>query len=41
MVKIKSVKPISRVKETENQLQKKIDLIEDFITNRNRKIKRS
>jgi len=39
-LKLSQVKPISRVKETENQLQKKVSLIEDFIANRNRKIKK-
>ena len=39
-LKLSQVKPINRVKETENQLQKKVSLIEDFIANRNRKIKK-
>ena len=38
-LKLSQVKPINRVKETENQFQKKVSLIEDFIANRNRKIK--
>ena len=39
-LKLSQVKPINRVKETENQFQKKVSLIEDFIANRNRKIKK-
>ena len=39
-LKLSQVKPINRIKDTENQLHKKVNLIEDFIVNRDRKIKK-
>ena len=40
-LKLSQVKPINRLKDTENQLHKKVNLIEDFIVNRDRKIKKT
>ena len=36
-LKLSQAKPIQRTKESENKLQKKVNLIEDFIANRDRK----
>ena len=39
-LKLSQAKPIQRTKESENKLQKKVNLIEDFIANRDRKPKK-
>jgi hypothetical protein len=39
-LKLSQAKPIQRNKESENKLQKKVNLIEDFIANRDRKPKK-